>query len=451
EAMMADIRSDKSPEQVANVAQLPGIVGHSIAMPDIHWGYGFPIGGVAAIDTDDPEGVVSPGGVGYDINCGVRLIRSDVAAADIKPELKKLAYALFNEIPCGIGTKSKLRLTVAELKNVLRDGTGWAVKNGYGWDNDIERTEAGGYLPGADPNLLSERAIERGRPQLGTLGGGNHFIEIGEVADVYDEDIADAFGLFEGQTTLMIHSGSRGLGYQVCADYIKVMKKAMGKYNISLPDIQLAGAPVSSDEGREYLGAMACAANYAWANRQIMMHWARDVFASAIGKSPRHLGLELVYDVAHNIAKFESLTVDNQPKKLLVHRKGATRAYGPGSPDLADDYCETGQPVIIPGDMGTESYVLAGTEQAMTETFGSTCHGAGRIMGRKAAQRYARGRAIDKEMEKLGIVLIAKSRKTLAEEMPEAYKDVSEVIAAVVGAGLSRKVARLKPLAVIKG
>lgn len=451
EKLLKLVRLDKTPQQVANVAMLPGIIGKSMAMPDIHWGYGFPIGGVAAIDTDDPEGVVSPGGVGYDINCGVRLIRSDIAAADLRPHLKKLAYALFNEIPCGIGTKGKLRLTAAELKNVLQDGSGWAVKSGYGWDSDIEHTEAGGCLPGADPSLLSPRALERGRPQLGTLGAGNHFIEIGEVVDVFDDDIADAFGLFVGQATLMLHSGSRGLGYQVCDDYIKVMKSAMGKYNISLPDIQLAGAPISSDEGREYLGAMACAANYAWANRQIMMHWARDVFAGVIGKSPRHLGLELVYDVAHNIAKFEKFDIEGEQKELLVHRKGATRAYGPGSPDLADVYRDTGQPVIIPGDMGTESYVLAGTEQAMSETFGSTCHGAGRVMGRKAAQRYAKGRDISKEMEKLGIVLVAKSRKTLAEEMPEAYKDVSEVIATVVGAGLSRKVARLKPLAVIKG
>ncbi len=451
EKMLKHVRLDKTPQQVANVAMLPGIVGNSMAMPDIHWGYGFPIGGVAAIDTDDPEGVVSPGGVGYDINCGVRLIRSDIAAADLKPHLKKLAYALFNEIPCGVGTKGKLRLSAPELKKALSDGSVWAVKTGYGWDSDIERTEAGGRLPGADPALLSPRAIERGQPQLGTLGAGNHFIEIGEVVEVFDEDVADAFGLFEGQATLMIHSGSRGLGYQVCDDYIKVMKAATGRYNISLPDIQLAGAPISSNEGREYLGAMACAANYAWANRQIMMHWARDVFASILNKSPRHLGLDLVYDVAHNIAKFENFIVNGGKKKLLVHRKGATRAYGPGSSDLADIYRHTGQPVIIPGDMGTESYVLAGTEQAMIETFGSTCHGAGRVMSRHQAKRVAKGRAITRELEDRGIIVRSAGRATIIEEISEAYKDVTEVVDVVHHAGISKKVAKLVPMGVIKG
>jgi tRNA-splicing ligase RtcB len=449
EEMLKHVRMDKTPQQVANVATLPGIIDYSLAMPDIHWGYGFPIGGVAAMGLDD--GVVSPGGVGYDINCGVRMLRTELTYNDVKPHLKELAYGLFSEIPCGIGTKGKVRLSDKELNKVLVKGSGWAVENGYGVSDDLDRTESRGAIPGADPKALSKRALERGRPQLGTLGAGNHFMEIARVKEIYDHEAAGRFGLFGDGVVMMIHSGSRGLGYQVCDDYIKVMRSVMPKYKIEVPDTQLACAPIKSPEGEEYLAAMAAAANYAWCNRQIMMHWAREVFSNVLGKSPSRLGMDLIYDVAHNIAKFETHRVSGEDRKVLVHRKGATRSFAPGAPDLPKEYRDVGQPVIIPGDMGTASYVLTGTEQAMDETFGSTCHGAGRVLGRKAAIREAKGRSIGRELEKKGILIVAKSPKTLAEEMPEAYKDVDDVVAAVDGAGLSRKVAKTVPLAVVKG
>ncbi|MEE9456787.1 MAG: RtcB family protein [bacterium] len=449
EKMLKRVRMDKTPQQVANVATLPGIVGHSLAMPDIHWGYGFPIGGVAATREDD--GVVSPGGVGYDINCGVRLMSTSLTVDDVRGKVRGLLQGLYGAIPCGIGTKSKLRLSVAELRKALRDGARWAVGQGFGDAGDLERTEAGGSLPGADPGALSARALERGRPQLGTLGAGNHFIEIGRVVEVFDEAAARVFGLDVDGVTLMIHSGSRGLGYQVCDDWVKVMRGAMGRYKITVPDQQLACAPINSDEGRGYLGAMNAAANYAWANRQVMMHWAEEVFAKSLGVSPRHLGMNLIYDVAHNIAKFETHDVDGRREKLLVHRKGATRAFGPGQAELADVYRNLGQPVIIPGDMGTESYVLLGTERAMAETWGSTCHGAGRVMSRKEATRKAKGRSVSRELEDRGIEIVCRSPKTLAEEMSEAYKDVSDVVNVVTNAGISKAVARLEPLGVIKG
>ena len=449
EKMLKRVRMDKTPQQVANVATLPGIVGHSLAMPDIHWGYGFPIGGVAATREDD--GVVSPGGVGYDINCGVRLMSTSLTVDDVRGKVRGLLRGLYGAIPCGIGTKSKLRLSEAELKKALRDGARWAVGQGFGDAGDLERTEAGGSLPGADPGALSARALERGRPQLGTLGAGNHFIEIGRVVEIFDEAAARVFGLDVDGVTLMIHSGSRGLGYQVCDDWVKVMRRAMGRYKITVPDQQLACAPIKSDEGRGYLGAMNAAANYAWANRQVMMHWAEEVFAKSLGASPRHLGMNLIYDVAHNIAKFETHDVDGRREKLLVHRKGATRAFGPGQAELADVYRNLGQPVIIPGDMGTESYVLLGTERAMAETWGSTCHGAGRVMSRKEATRKAKGRSISRELEDRGIEIVCRSPKTLAEEMSEAYKDVSDVVNVVTNAGISKAVARLEPLGVIKG
>ncbi len=449
EKMLKRVRMDKTPQQVANVATLPGIVGHSLAMPDIHWGYGFPIGGVAATREDD--GVVSPGGVGYDINCGVRLMSTSLTVDDVRGKVRGLLRGLYDAIPCGIGTKSKLRLSEAELKKALRDGARWAVGQGFGDAGDLERTEAGGSLPGADPDALSARALERGRPQLGTLGAGNHFIEIGRVVEVFDEAAARVFGLDVDGVTLMIHSGSRGLGYQVCDDWVKVMRRAMDRYKITVPDQQLACAPIKSDEGRGYLGAMNAAANYAWANRQVMMHWAEEVFAKSLGASPRHLGMNLVYDVAHNIAKFETHEVDGRREKLLIHRKGATRAFGPGQAELADVYRNLGQPVIIPGDMGTESYVLLGTERAMAETWGSTCHGAGRVMSRKEATRKAKGRSISRELEDRGIEIVCRSPKTLAEEMSEAYKDVSDVVNVVTNAGISKAVARLEPLGVIKG
>jgi len=449
EEMLSHVRMDKTPQQVANVATLPGIVGHSLAMPDIHWGYGFPIGGVAAMGIED--GVVSPGGVGYDINCGVRLMRTDLTVADVRDRVKDLLLGLYRAIPCGIGTKSRLRLSEGELKKALREGARWAVGQGYGAREDLERTEAGGCLPGADPDALSARALERGRPQLGTLGAGNHFIEIGRVVEVFDEPAAAAFGLAPDGLTLMIHSGSRGLGYQVCDDWLDAMRRAMVKYKISVPDQQLACAPITSPEGEGYLGAMNAAANYAWANRQVMMHWAAEVFAETLAISPRAVGMSLVYDVAHNIAKRETHDVGGKGRKLLVHRKGATRAFGPGHAELAAAYRAVGQPVIIPGDMGTASYVLAGTARAMAETWGSTCHGAGRTMSRHEALRVAKGRNISRELEDRGVEIVCRSPQTLAEEMSEAYKEVADVVAVVAGAGLSRPVARLVPLGVIKG
>jgi tRNA-splicing ligase RtcB len=449
EKMLGHLRLDKTPQQVANVASLPGIVGHSLAMPDIHWGYGFPIGGVAGMRAAD--GVVSPGGVGYDINCGVRLMSTSLAAAELRGKIRELLVALFHAIPCGVGTKSKLRLSEPDLKRVLREGSRWAVGQGYGDEADLSHTEAGGALPGADPGTLSARALERGRPQLGTLGAGNHFIEIGRVAEIFDGGAAAALGLEEGGATLMIHSGSRGLGYQVCDDWVKAMRAAMARYKITVPDQQLACAPIDSPEGEGYLGAMNAAANYAWANRQIMMHWAGEVMGKVLGISPRHLGMTLIYDVAHNIAKFETHDVDGRPEKLLVHRKGATRAFGPGAAQLPAEYADLGQPVIIPGDMGTESYVLLGTQRAMAETWGSTCHGAGRVMSRGEAMRKAKGRSIARELEDRGIEVVSRSPKTLAEEMSEAYKEVSDVVEVVTEAGISRPVARLEPVGVIKG
>lgn len=449
EEMLAHVRMDKTPQQVANVATLPGIVGYSLAMPDIHWGYGFPIGGVAAMDLDD--GVVSPGGVGYDINCGVRMLATNLTYEEVKPKLEDLAYALYNDIPCGVGEKGKLRLTEKELKKVLLKGSGWATGNGYGTPRDLDRTESRGAIDGADPGALSARAMERGRPQLGTLGAGNHFLEISRVTEIYDADAAARFGLFRDGITVMIHSGSRGLGYQVCDDYVKVMRGAMQKYGINVPDNQLACAPINSPEGKKYIAAMAAAANYAWCNRQIIMHWTREVFTKVLRKTPADLGMDLIYDVAHNIAKFETHKVNGRARKVLVHRKGATRSFAPGSLELPAEYRDIGQPVIIPGDMGTASYVLVGTTGAMEEAFGSTCHGAGRLLGRKEAMRTAKGRSIGRELEDRGIIVVAKTPKTLAEEMPDAYKDVDQVVAAVDGAGLSRKVARAVPLAVVKG
>ncbi len=449
EKMLAHVRGDKTPQQLANVATLPGIVGRALAMPDIHWGYGFPIGGVAATRLD--EGVVSPGGVGYDINCGVRLMTTTLTVGDLRGRVKDLLHGLYATIPCGIGRKSKLRLSLGDLKKALAGGARWAVAQGYGTEEDLSRTEVGGALAGADADALSPRALERGRPQLGTLGAGNHFIEIGRVAEVLDEHGAGAFGLAENGVTLMIHSGSRGLGYQVCDDWLKVMRGAMPRYGIEVPDQQLACVPTKSPEGEGYLAAMNAAANYAWANRQIMMTWAEEVFTKVLGLTPRELGMSLVYDVAHNIAKRETHTWDGTELELLVHRKGATRAFGPGHAELPEIYRETGQPVIIPGDMGTESFVLRGTAQAMAETWGSTCHGAGRMMSRKRATKVAKGRSIARELENRGVAVVCRSPKTLAEEMSEAYKDVGEVVAVVVGAGISTAVARLEPLGVVKG
>jgi tRNA-splicing ligase RtcB len=449
-AMVPKIREDRSLEQVANVATLPGIEGPSMAMPDIHWGYGFPIGGVAAFNLE--EGVVSPGGVGYDINCGVRLLRTNLAREEVQPRIEALVNALFGNIPSGVGSRRKdLKLTFPTLKEVLRYGSAWAVKQGFGSQSDLDHIEAQGQIPGADPEMVSQFALDRGKDQLGTLGSGNHFVEVGYVLDVYDEGIARALGLSRDQVTVIVHTGSRGLGHQVCDDYIKVMLKATEKYGIELPDRQLCCAPVSSPEGRQYLAAMASAANFAFANRQMITHWVRESFESVFQMGPRQLGLELVYDVAHNIAKLETHTVNGQSQKLCVHRKGATRAFPPGHPEVPAAYRQTGQPVLIPGDMGRYSFVLVGTEKALTETFGSTCHGAGREMSRHAALKAAKGRSIVKELAAKGIVVRGAGRGTIDEEISEAYKDVESVVEVTHGAGISKKVAKLKPLGVIKG
>lgn len=439
----------ESIEQVANVATLPGIVGSSLAMPDIHTGYGFAIGGVAAFDLK--EGVISPGGVGYDINCGVRLLRSNLTKEEVLPKIKELVNTLYNEIPTGVGSKGKIKLDSSSEKELLKKGARWAVENGYGESEDLERIESGGCIEGADPSIISDKAYERGRAQQGTLGSGNHFLEVQYVDEIYDERAATELGLFKGQITVMIHTGSRGFGHQVCTDFLEIMERAARKYGIELPDKELACAPFNSPEAQDYLSAMRAAANYAWANRQCLMHWTKECFIKVFNISPKELGLTLIYDVAHNIAKVEEHVVNGKRLKLVVHRKGATRAFPPGHPELPEMYKKIGQPVIIPGDMGRYSYLLLGTNKAMQETFGSTCHGAGRLLSRHQAIKKAKGRSISREMEDRGIIVRSAGRETLAEEMSEAYKDVSNVVEVVHRAGISRKVARLHPIGVIKG
>jgi tRNA-splicing ligase RtcB len=448
--MLPALQEDQSLQQVANVATLPGIVGPSLAMPDIHWGYGFAIGGVAAFDL--AEGVVSPGGVGYDINCGVRLLRTRLSREQVMPRMEALVNTLFTNIPSGVGSRRQdFKLTGSAFKKVLKDGARWAVKEGFGEARDLAHIEAGGAIEGADPELVSDFALNRGKDQLGTLGSGNHFVEVGYVDEIYDAAVAAQLGLFPDQVTAIVHTGSRGLGHQVCDDYIKVMLKASAKYGIELPDRQLCCAPLTSPEGKRYLAAMAGAANFAFANRQLITHWVRESFEQVLGVGPRDLGMELVYDVCHNIAKIETHTVEGKPRKLCVHRKGATRAFPPHHPEVPEAYRETGQPVLIPGDMGRYSFVLVGTEKALTETFGSTCHGAGRLMSRHQAKKVARGRSIIQELAAKGIVVRGAGRGTIDEEISEAYKDVSGVVDVVHGAGIARKVARLRPLGVIKG
>ncbi|MEE4310361.1 MAG: RtcB family protein, partial [candidate division KSB1 bacterium] len=447
EVMLQSIMNDNAPQQVANVAHLPGIINYSMAMPDIHWGYGFSIGGVAAFDMD--EGVISPGGVGYDINCGVRLLKTGLEKQDVQGKVKEIIRALFVHIPTGVGSKSELRVSKQELMQVMRKGARWAIERGYGSASDLERIEEQGEMQGADPSAVSEKAITRGQPQLGTLGSGNHFVELQYVSDVYDQKIAQRLGLYADQITLTIHTGSRGLGYQVCDDSIRKMLRASEKYGIDLPDRQLCCAPINSPEGKDYFSAMACAVNYAFANRQIITHWAQDALEQSLRISPGDLRMNTVYEVAHNIAKFEEHSIDGSKRKVCVHRKGATRAFGPGRPELPAEYRDIGQPVLIPGDMGRCSYVLTGTSGAMEQTFGSSCHGAGRVLSRNKAIKKAKGRSIDIELQEKGIYVQATGRRTLAEEMPEAYKDVSQVVDAVSGAHISHKVARLKPLGAI--
>lgn len=447
---MLDDIGQEALQQVMNVATLPGIVNASYAMPDIHWGYGFPIGGVAAFDLDD--GVVSPGGVGYDINCGVRLLRTNLEKTELEGKTQGLVEALFREIPSGVGAHRKdLKLSQAEVRQVLKKGARWAVENGYGDAEDLVHIESGGTIPGADPSCVSERAIERGQAQCGTLGSGNHFIEVEYVEEIYDEKVAAVFGLFRDQVVVHIHSGSRGLGYQVCDDHLGVMLHAAEKYGIELADRQLCCAPLSSPEAKCYLGAMTSAANFAFANRQLMAHFVRHAFEKFLGAAPRDLAMRLVYDIAHNVAKFEEHEVEGKRRSLCVHRKGATRAFPPGHPDIPEDYRNAGQPVLIPGDMGRYSYVMAGTETAYRRTFGSSCHGAGRMMSRMKAKKSARGRRIYEEMEKKGIIARSATLDGMLEEIPEAYKDVADVVDVVAGAGLCRKVAKLHPIGVIKG
>lgn len=448
--LIEQIKNDKAPQQVANVATLPGIVKYSFAMPDIHWGYGFSIGGVAATDIEN-GGVISPGGVGFDINCGVRLVRTNLFEKDIEKKKKDIAYALYNNIPAGVGSKGNIRVSHQEERKILTKGSGWALSRGFATESDIEHTEEKGAMEGADPSAVSDRAYERGSKQSGTLGSGNHFVEVQAVTDIYDEQAANIFGLSKGQITVMIHSGSRGFGYQICDDYSKGMVKTISKYNISVPDRQLACAPFKSEEGQRYFGAMKCAANYAWNNRQCLMHLVRLTFEKLFSKSWQGLGMSLIYDVAHNIAKTEKHIVDGKKITVCVHRKGATRAFGPHSPEIPDEYKQIGQPIIIPGDMGTSSYLLVGTQKAMDETFGSTCHGAGRCLSRKAAIRNCDVGQLRRELEEKGIVVMAAGRGTIAEEAPMAYKDVDEVVAAVHNAGLSKRVCRMRPLCVLKG
>ncbi|MCL2330824.1 MAG: RtcB family protein [Phycisphaerae bacterium] len=448
--LMASIKSDSSLDQVANVACLPGIVQASLAMPDIHWGYGFCIGGVAATDPEQ-GGVISPGGVGYDINCGVRLMRSDLQWYEVRERIPQLIDSLCAHIPAGVGGGGAVKFKRSELQHILAEGSAYVVANGYGWDSDIEHTEAGGCIAGARPDFVSDRAYDRGAGQCGSLGAGNHFLEVQVVEEIFDAHAAEVFGLAVGQITFMIHSGSRGLGYQICEDALHELRNVPTKYGIELPDRQLVCAPVHSPEGGKYLGQMRAAANFAWANRQMIMHLTRQVVQQVFETPAERLGLHLVYDVAHNIAKMEDYEVRGHVRRLCVHRKGATRAFPPGHPDVPAKYRSVGQPVLIPGDMGRASFVLAGQPGSMTESFGSSCHGAGRVMSRGAAMRAAKGRSIHKELLSAGVYVRAHSRKGLDEEQPEAYKDVRQVVHVVQEAGISRIVARMRPVGVVKG
>ncbi len=436
-------------EQVANVATLPGIMKYSLAMPDIHWGYGFPIGGVAAFEVN--TGVITPGGIGYDINCGVRLLRTDLKKEDLEGRVEQLLNAIFRNVPSGVGSHGKVKVTSQELDQVLVKGARFAVEKGFGVKEDLLYTEENGEMKGAEPQAVSAEAKKRGFPQLGSLGSGNHFLEVQIVDMVYDEETAKVFGLFKGQVTMLIHSGSRGLGHQVATDYIKVMEKAAREYNIKLADRQLACSPFKSPEGKRYFSAMVGAANYAWTNRQMITHWVRESFEEVFRSSWENLGLNQVYDVAHNIAKIETHLVDEAPIELVVHRKGATRAFPSGREEIPPLYQEVGQPVLIPGDMGRYSYLLVGTQKAMEEAWGSTCHGAGRVKSRTASKRETKAIELLEALKRKGIIVKAESNETLVEEAPEAYKDVTQVVDVVHGAGISKKVCRMRPVGVVKG
>lgn len=437
-------------EQLANVAMLPGIYKYSIAMPDIHEGYGFPIGGVAAFDAN--EGVISPGGVGFDINCGVRLIRTDLNVDEVRPKIKQLVDALFSNVPSGLGSRGKLRLSAYQLDEVITMGARWAVENGYGWERDLEHAEEGGMMEGADPSVISRRAKERGAPQLGTLGSGNHFLEVQVVDKIYDPEVARTMGItHEGQVTAMVHTGSRGFGHQVADDYLRLMLSNMRNLDFRLPDKQLICAYANTELAQKYFKAMKGAANYAWANRQMITHWVRESFEKVFRRSAEDMGMQLVYDVAHNIAKLEEHDIDGRRVKVFVHRKGATRSFPPGHPAVPADYRDVGQPVLIPGSQGTASYLMVGTHQAMRESFGTTAHGAGRVMSRAKAKRIYRGTQIVQMLAQKGIVVKPASFAVAAEEAPGAYKDVDEVVNVTHRAGIARLVVRLRPIGVVKG
>jgi tRNA-splicing ligase RtcB len=449
--LIEGIMADKAAQQAANVAQMPGIVRASVVMPDAHWGYGFPIGGVAAFDARH-GGVISPGGIGFDINCGVRTLRTDLAEQEVRSRLDELTGALFHAVPCGVGSHKAIRpLSEDDLAEVCVRGAAWAVEHGYGVADDLERTEAGGALEGADPGTISPKAFQRGSAQVGTLGSGNHFLELDVVDETFDPAAARAFGVSPGLVVVQIHCGSRGFGHQICTDYLKTMQQAVRRYGIDVPDRQLACAPLESPEGRRYFKAMACAANYAWANRQTIKGLVVRVLEEVFDGAAESLGVRQVYDVCHNVAKFEQHEVEGVPTTLCVHRKGATRAFPAGHPEVPAVYRGVGQPVLVPGDMGRASYLLVGAPGAMEQTWGSTAHGAGRVMSRKGAIRRAKGRSIKRELADLGIALRYEGRTTPMEEMPEAYKDVEAVVDVMQKAGLARKVARLRPMGVVKG
>lgn len=450
ETLIEHILKDDSLTQAANVATLPGIVKYSLALPDIHSGYGFPIGGVGATDIEQ-GGVISPGGIGYDINCGVRIMRTDLSVKDVLPRMENLVSGLYHKIPVGVGGEGAIHLNEKKLKEILAKGSRWAVEQGFGTKSDLESTESNGCLPDADPDNLSTRAISRGLNQSGTLGSGNHFVEIQQVEQIFDQHVASTFGLEEDQVVVMLHTGSRGLGYQVCDDYIHEMRNTPAKYGFSIPDRQLVCAPFNSPEGQKYFGAVCAAANYAWSNRQYLMALIRMVFEKIFSSSWEKLGMYLLYDVAHNIAKVEYHDVNGKKRKLCVHRKGATRAFPAKNSEIPEKYQPCGQPVIVPGDMGTGSYVMVGTQKAMEETFGSVCHGAGRMLSRSAATKKYRASEVIDELHKKGIVIMAKGKATIVEEASGAYKNIDQVVDCVAGAGLAKKVARMRPLGVIKG
>ncbi len=448
--MIQSVKADNAPEQAANVACLPGIVGRSMAMPDIHWGYGFPIGGVAAFDAE--KGIISPGGIGYDVNCGVKLVRTDLRVKDVGKDIKKVIDTVFDQVPSGVGEKGKLRLSISQIDDVLESGAEWAVSQGYGWQDDLTSCEENGRMKTADSAKVDQRAKQRGAPQLGTLGAGNHFLEVQRVERILDPEAAKAFGIDEvDQIMVSIHSGSRGCGHQIASDYIRVMEGAIRKYSIPVPDRQLACAPVNSQEGQDCFKAMSAAANYAWANRQLILHWVRESFEKALGRNAEEMGMRSVYDVAHNICKLEEHEVAGRRTKLYIHRKGATRAFDGSRSEVPEKYRKVGQPVLIPGDMGSASYVLVGTPNAMKETYGSTCHGAGRLMSRTSATRRFNANEVVSMLQNRGIYIRAASKDGIIEEAPGAYKDVDDVVRIAHGAGISKMVARLKPMGVMKG